>query len=102
MAPGFNADQVHVPLRLELDSGPIDQVLGAWEMFSNLRYLRKPVELFVIPDIQHGVHLLQNPAQRLASQGGTVDWFSFWLKGEEDPDRRKAAQYARWRVLRKE
>jgi Tol biopolymer transport system component len=102
MAPGYNADRVHVPLRLELDSGPIDQILGAWEMFSNLRYLRKPVELFVIPDIQHGVHLLQNPAQRLASQGGTVDWFCFWLKGEEDPDPRKAAQYARWRVLRKE
>jgi dipeptidyl aminopeptidase/acylaminoacyl peptidase len=102
MAPGYNADRVQVPLRMELDSGPIDSVLSAWEMFSNLRYLRKPVELFVIPDIQHGVHVLQNPAQRLASQGGTVDWFSFWLKGEEDPDPRKAAQYARWRVLRKE
>jgi dipeptidyl aminopeptidase/acylaminoacyl peptidase len=101
-SPGFNADQVHVPLRMELDSGPIDQILGAWEMFSNLRYLRKPVELFVIPDIQHGFHVLQNPAQRLASQGGTVDWFSFWLKGEEDPDPRKAAQYVRWREFRKE
>jgi len=100
-SPGFNADQVHVPLRMELDSGPIDQILGAWEMFSNLRYLRKPVELFVIPDIQQGVHLLQNPAQRLASQGGTVDWFCFWLKGEEDPDPKKVAQYTRWRELRK-
>ncbi len=101
MAPGYNADRVQVPLRMELDSGPIDQVLGAWEMFSNLRYLRKPVELFVIPDIQHGVHLLQNPAQRLASQGGTVDWFSFWLKGEEDPDPKKKTQYVRWREFRK-
>lgn len=101
MAPGFNADQVHSPLRMELDTGPIDLILAAWEMFSNLRYLRKPVELFVIPDIQHGVHLLQNPEQRLASQGGTVDWFSFWLSDQEDPDPNKAAQYARWRELRK-
>lgn len=100
MAPGFNADHVHSPLRMELDSGPIDLILCAWEMFSNLRYLQKPVELFVIPDIQHGVHILQNPAQRLASQGGTVDWFCFWLKNEEDSDPAKAAQYARWRKLR--
>ena len=99
-APGFNVDRVHTPLRMEVDSGPIDEILSAWEMFSNLRYLRKPVELVVIPDIQHGVHILQNPRQRLASQGGTVDWFCFWLKDEEDPDPAKSAQYARWHELR--
>lgn len=100
-APGFNADKVHTPLRIEMDSGPITSIVGYWEMFSNLRYLGKPGELFVIPDIEHGVHILQNPAQRLASQGATVDWFCFWLKGEEDPDPAKAEQYARWRELRK-
>jgi len=100
-APGFNADKVRTPLRLELDSGPISGILTQWEMFSALRFLRKPVELFVIPDIEHGVHILQNPAQRLASQGGTVDWFCFWLKNEEDPDPTKACQYVRWRELRK-
>jgi hypothetical protein len=30
-----------------------------------------------------------------------VDWFCFWLKGEEDPDPDKAEQYKRWRELRK-
>lgn len=100
MAPGFNADRVRAPLRMEVDSGPIDEILGAWEMFRNLRYLHKPVELFVIPDIQHGVHVLQNPRQRLASQGGTVDWFCFWLKGQEDPDPHKKDQYVRWHQLR--
>ncbi|HEV2615161.1 MAG TPA: hypothetical protein VGU63_00980, partial [Candidatus Acidoferrales bacterium] len=100
-APGFNADKVRTPLRLELDSGPISEILIEWEMFSNLRYLQKPVELFVIPDIQHGVHILQNPAQRLASETGTVDWFCFWLKGEEDPDPAKAQEYVRWHGLRR-
>jgi hypothetical protein len=98
--PGFNADRVRAPLRMEIDSGPIDEVLLQWEMFSNLRYLRKPVELFVIPNIEHGAHILQNPAQRMASQGGSVDWFCFWLKGEEDPDPSKAGQYVRWRELK--
>lgn len=99
--PGFNADRVRTPLRMEIDSGPIDEVLLQWEMFTNLRYLRKPVELFVIPNIEHGAHILQNPAQRMASQGGSVDWFCFWLKGEEDPDLSKAGQYVRWRELKR-
>jgi dipeptidyl aminopeptidase/acylaminoacyl peptidase len=102
VAPGFNADKVQSPLRIEIDSGPVSVgAVNDWEMFSNLRYLGKPVELFVIPDNEHGVHILQNPAQRLASQGGTVDWFCFWLRGEEDPDRAKADQYTRWRKLLK-
>lgn len=99
-APGFNADKVNTPLRMEIDMGPIERILNAWEMFSNLRALGKPVELFVIPDIQHGAHILQNPAQRLASEGGTIDWFCFWLKGQEDSDPAKAGQYERWRGLR--
>jgi len=100
-APGFNADKINTPLRIELDSGPISGLLDFWELFSNLRYLHKPVELYVIPDIEHGAHVLQNPAQRLASQGGTVDWLRFWLKGEEDLDPAKADQYARWHEMRK-
>ncbi len=101
LAPGFNVDKVHTPLRLEFDSGPIQGIVAHWEFFSHLRYLGKPVELYVIPDIAHGVHQLQNPQQRLASQQGTVDWFCFWLKDEEDPNPTKAAQYTRWRELRK-
>jgi hypothetical protein len=29
-----------------------------------------------------------------------LDWFCFWLKGEEDPDPIKAEQYAAWRAFR--
>jgi len=50
---------------------------------------------------QEETHPLTNPAQRLVSQGGTVDWFDFWLNGHEDPDPAKAEQYARWRELKK-
>jgi hypothetical protein len=37
----------------------------------------------------------------MISQQGDVDWFCFWLKGEEDPDPGKTEQYKRWRELRK-
>jgi hypothetical protein len=56
--------------------------------------------MVTIPDHRHGTHSLQNPAQRLAYQGGTVDWFNFWLNGKEDPGPKKADQYVRWRTLR--
>ncbi len=46
-------------------------------------------------------HPLQKLWNRLVSRGGTVDWFRFWLKGDEDPDPAKREQYERWRELRK-
>lgn len=99
-APGFNAHRVCTPLRLEVDSGGINFALTQWEMFSNLRFLRLPVELFIVPSIEHGDHPLQMPVQQLASQGGTVDWMDFWLNAREDKDPQKSAQYERWRALR--
>lgn len=100
-APGFNCDKIRAPLRLELDTGPIEFILGHWEIFTNLRRLGRPVELFVIPDIDHGTHILTSPAERLSSEGGTVDWFSFWLESREDASPAKAAEYKRWERLRK-
>ena len=100
-APGFNADKVRAPLRLQLESGGLGLAMAKWEMFSRLRQLKKPVELYIVPDIEHGSHSLQNPAQCLASQQGAVDWFDFWLNGREDPDPSRAEQYVRWRELRK-
>jgi hypothetical protein len=50
--------------------------------------------------LQAGTHVMTNPTQRLASETSNVDWFRFWLKGEEDSDPQKAEQYVRWRRLR--
>ena len=99
-APGFNVANIHTPLRMETDSGPVLSVLDCWELFANLKYLHKPAELYVIPDIQHGAHVLQNPVQRLASEGATVDWFDFWLNSHEDTARPKRGQYIRWERLK--
>jgi len=94
-APGFHLDRIRTPLRIEA-IGPAG-VLTEWEIYSSLREQNKPVDLVYIPD---GQHILQKPLERMASQQGNVDWFRFWLKGEEDPDPTKAGQYARWRKLR--
>jgi dipeptidyl aminopeptidase/acylaminoacyl peptidase len=96
LSPGFNLDKVNAPLLIN-GRGSFG-VLGMWEPYAGLRYLHKPVDLVMLNTDEH---ILTNPAVRMASQGGTVDWFRFWLKDEEDPDPAKAEQYARWRELRK-
>jgi dipeptidyl aminopeptidase/acylaminoacyl peptidase len=95
-SPSFNLDKLHTPLRIEA-YGP-DSVLGFWDWFSGLTLLKKPVDFIYLPDAPH---LLSKPAERLISQQGDVEWFCFWLKGEEDPGPTKAEQYKRWRELRK-
>lgn len=97
-APPFLADRIHTPLRMQRESSLVG-VLGSWETYSRLRILHRPVELYVVPDVEHGGHGVQNPGQLLSSLQGTVDWFDFWLYGREDPDAYKAGQYRRWEKL---
>jgi len=95
-SPEFNMEKVKTPLQVVALGRP--DVLFMWEPYAALKFLNKPVDLIML---RQGTHVLTNPSERLVSQGGTVDWFRFWLKGEEDRDPAKAEQYARWHELRK-
>jgi len=96
VSPTFNMEKVTIPLQVVALGRP--SLLDTWEPYATLRYLNKPVDLIVV---REGTHVLTNPAERIISQGGTVDWFRFWLQGYEDSDPSKKDQYARWRELRK-
>ncbi len=99
-APGFNLDRVESPVRI-MEHGYAG-ALTQWEWYSGLRLLHKPVDMVILPDPKsEEQHLLKKPWERFISQQGTVDWFCYWLRGEEDSDPGKANQYARWRELRK-
>jgi hypothetical protein len=99
-APGFNVDKVRAPLLIEVQSsGRIGLLLG-WEMFSRLRFLRRPVDMWAIPDFEHGTHNMQNPAQLVAVQHKAIDWFDFWLNGKADSNIDDEAQYSDWMKLR--
>lgn len=79
-SPGFSVNRVRTPLRLQMEGvSRTADLLQHWEVFARLRHLGRPVEFNVVPDVLHGSHWLQNPAQALASQEGAVDWFDFWL-----------------------
>jgi dipeptidyl aminopeptidase/acylaminoacyl peptidase len=96
-APGFNLNKLQTPLRVETIG--FASVLAEWETYAALMAQGKPIDFVYFPV---GDHLLQKPLERLASQQGNVDWFRFWLKGEEDPDPSKRNQYVFWERLRDE
>ena len=96
-APGFNLYKIEAPLRIEAIG--FASAMTEWETYASLFGQGKPVDLVYFP---LGDHLLQKPLERLASQQGNVDWFRFWLKGEEDPDPSKRQQYASWRRMREQ
>jgi dipeptidyl aminopeptidase/acylaminoacyl peptidase len=95
LAPGFRLDEVRTPLRIEGhgEGSPLNE----WEIYSSLQLQGKPVDLVYIPD---GLHILQKPLERMASQQGNVDWFRFWLQDYQDPDPQKKQQYQRWNSLK--
>ena len=78
-APAFAIDKLNTPLRMQIESVRVGGFLQVWEVYSRARYLHKPVELYVIPNVDRGSHNLQNPEQCYASQQGAVDWFVKYL-----------------------
>jgi dipeptidyl aminopeptidase/acylaminoacyl peptidase len=95
-SPAFRIEAVSTPVRLEY-YGP-DSFLGGWQWFSLLFSLGKPVDFIWIP---RGTHLLVKPWERLTSQEGNVEWFRFWLCGEETEtcESEDFEACARWREL---
>lgn len=92
--PSLHLDRLKTPLRYE----QYETGLSSWlDTYVFLKRQKKPVEYYVFNDAAHS---LIKPQHRMASQQGNVDWFTFWLKGEEDPDPAKSNQYKRWRKLR--
>jgi hypothetical protein len=94
-APGFRLSELETPLRVQA-IGPFS-LLSEWEIYASLRIQDKPVDMVYFP---RGQHVLQNPAELMASEQGDVDWFRFWLQGYERPNPEDPDQYKRWKHLR--
>ncbi|WP_343611826.1 Atxe2 family lasso peptide isopeptidase [Novosphingobium sp.] len=69
----------------------------ALETFTALREAGQPVEMYIYPDEYHNKW---QPVHRQAVYERNLDWFSFWLQGQVDPDPAKAAQFARWEAMK--
>lgn len=103
-APSFRVERIYSPLmKMYFQGGELYRLMTRWELFSRLRRINHPAELYVMPDVRdHGAHHPQNPHQVAAIQNRALDWWLFWLKDEEDPDPAKVEQYESWRKLREQ
>jgi hypothetical protein len=97
-APSFNTSKVRSPVLAEACGSSIVSA-PAFEWFTALHKLGKPVELYMYPN---GQHQLQTPRERVASLRLNADWFRFWLQEYESaaPDYDRG-RFERWRELRK-
>lgn len=102
--PLYRLGDTSAAVRLEANS--LNSALGLWETYSVLANNGRRVDMVYFPE---GSHVQFRPKERLASQGGNVDWFRFWLQGYErtavhagsdETPQALAGQYARWRQLR--
>ena len=101
--PSLNTDCVRAALRIESYGVP---VYGNYDIYALLRRQYKPVEMVLIPG---GAHSLAMPSERMVSLQGNVDWYRFWLKGEErtvpvlaaETPASLKAQYDAWREMEK-
>ena len=99
--PSLHTDCVRAALRIET-YGP--EVHNNWDIYALLRRQYKPVEMIMIPQ---GSHALSRPSERMISLQGNVDWYRFWLKGEQRSEPLLPTetavtlreQYARWNQM---
>ncbi len=99
--PSFHTDCVKAAVRIESYGRGVK---NNWDTYSLMRRQYKAVEMIVMPK---GSHSLHGPSERMISLQGNVDWYSFWLNGEErtepylpgESDETLRAQYRRWRQM---
>jgi len=93
--PAYKTHRITAPVKIE-SYGGIGPVTW-WQTYTLLRRQSKPVEYLYYP---YGTHNLFNARERNRSQQTAVDWYRFWLLGEEDANPKKSEQYKRWRTMK--
>lgn len=99
--PSMHTDCIKAAVRIE-KYGPV--VSNNWDIYALMRRQYKAVEMIVMPKATHGLH---TPSERMLSLQGNVDWYRFWLSGEErsesyllgESDETLREQYRRWRQM---
>jgi dipeptidyl aminopeptidase/acylaminoacyl peptidase len=88
-----HADRIHTAI---LENTSDTEFLIYLPLYRSLVDLGKPVELYIYPQ---ELHVRNQPRHRLEVYVRNLDWFLFWLKGEQSSDANKGQQYLRWEHL---
>src|SRR5690606_19014604 len=94
VSPIWDIAALDTPLLMQV---PESEVRNLIELHTKLKLAGKPTELVAFAD---EIHLKYQPVHKRAVYDRNLDWYRFWLKGEEDADPAKSGQYERWRSYR--
>lgn len=90
----YDIGVINTPLLMQLPEAEARHVA---ELHTRMKRADKAVDFFAFADEPH---IKKQPIHKLAVYRRNLDWYRFWLKGDEDPDPAKAEQYQRWRSYR--
>jgi dipeptidyl aminopeptidase/acylaminoacyl peptidase len=90
----LNANRINTPL---LINAADSEFVADLALFTSLKQLHKPVELFIY---SNELHVKNQPKHRYEIYTKNLDWFKFWLMGVKDPSGSKADQYQRWSKMK--
>ncbi len=93
-SPVWDVASIDTPLLMQLPESEFRTVI---ELHTKLKRAGKAAELIAFAD---EVHIKYQPVHKLAVYERNLDWYRFWLAGEEENDPGKDAQYSRWRSMR--
>ncbi|QLC24894.1 S9 family peptidase [Parasphingopyxis algicola] len=79
-----------------VEAGAQSLAIGMIGLAKAARHAGVPTEYIVYPQTGHGISV---PSLQKESAERNLDWFLFWLLGEEDLSLEKARQYERWRFI---
>lgn len=94
LAAGPNARPDMAPLLMQSPDGEETWTVPTW---TELQRGGAAVEWLEYPNEGH---VKRRPANKWWIFSRNLDWFCFWLKGEEHPGPGKEEQYSRWRLIR--
>ena len=96
-APIFHVNRVRTPLLLVIPHHVI--ALYEWEWLHGLRELKRPVQMLVLDGRINDEHIMQVPMSIAVASGESVDWFDFWLNGQEPRGSATRKEYRHWERL---
>jgi dipeptidyl aminopeptidase/acylaminoacyl peptidase len=97
-SPIFHVNRVRAPLLL-VNPHPTVTTLFEWEWLHGLRELRRPVQMLVLDGRIKDLHTMRLPESIAVASGESVDWFDFWLNGQEPRGPATRSEYHHWQRL---
>jgi len=93
LSPALNLANFHAPVLMQL---PEQEYMHTLDYAIPLIHAHR-ADLYVFPNEPHQKF---QPRHKLAVYERNLDWFRFWLLGDEDESPEKRGQYATWQLMR--